>query len=43
MTGVLDLEMGEGSDVMTMKAQYKGRWLGADCGELGENDDEAEQ
>jgi Protein of unknown function (DUF3617) len=43
MTGVLDLEMGQGSDVMTMKAQYKGRWLGADCGELGESDDEAEQ
>jgi Protein of unknown function (DUF3617) len=46
MTGVMDLEMGQGSNVLTMKSQYKGRWPGADCGNEGERDydeDVAEQ
>ena len=38
MTGVLDMKVGEGKDVMTIKTQLKGRWLGPDCGD--EDDDE---
>ncbi len=38
MTGTMDLKMGEGSNVLTMKSQYTGRWLGADCGDEGEDD-----
>ena len=39
MTGTLDLRMGEGEQVMTVKSQLKGRWIGPDCGDE-ENDDE---
>jgi Protein of unknown function (DUF3617) len=39
MTGVLDMKVGEGKDVMTIKTQLKGRWLGPDC---GDEDDEEE-
>jgi Protein of unknown function (DUF3617) len=41
MTGTMDLKMGEGSNVLTMKSQYRGRWLGADCGDEGEDDHDA--
>ena len=45
MTGDLDLKVGEGSEVMTISAKLKGRWLGADCGDeddsdAGEDEDE---
>jgi hypothetical protein len=38
MNGVLDISVGNGDSRMTVKADIKGRWLGADCGE--EADDE---
>lgn len=38
MTGDLDLKVGEGSEVMTIKGKIKGRWLGADCGDEDDND-----
>jgi hypothetical protein len=37
MTGTLDLQLGEGKDAMKVKSQLKGRWLGPDC---GDEDDE---
>ena len=43
MTGVMDLKMGQAPDVLTMKAQYKGRWLGVDCGNETESDDEEDR
>ena len=39
MTGVLDMSVGEGAEAMTIKADIKGRWLGADCGEEADEDD----
>lgn len=39
MTGTLDLKLGEGEAVMTVKSQLKGRWLGPDCGDEDEDDD----
>ena len=39
MVGELNLKVGEGAEVMTIKGNIKGRWLGADCGD--EDDDEA--
>jgi hypothetical protein len=39
MNGELDIKIGEGSDVMTIKSQLKGRWLGPDCGDEDETDD----
>jgi Protein of unknown function (DUF3617) len=39
MTGTLDLRMGEGNNIMTVKSQLKGRWIGPDC---GDEDDDAE-
>jgi Protein of unknown function (DUF3617) len=40
MTGTLDLQLGEGKDAMKIKSQLKGRWLGPDCGDEDEVDDE---
>jgi Protein of unknown function (DUF3617) len=37
MSGTLDLQLGEGKDAMKVKSQLKGRWLGPDC---GDEDDE---
>jgi len=42
-TGSLDLQLGEGKDVMRVKSQLKGRWLGADCGSNTGRDDEDEE
>lgn len=39
MTGDLDLKVGEGSEVMTITAKLKGRWLGADCGDEDDSDE----
>lgn len=33
MTGLLDVSVGEGSVLMTIKADMKGRWLGPNCAE----------
>ena len=40
MTGLLDMRAGDGKDAMTIKAQMKGRWLAADCGDEADSDDE---
>ena len=40
MTGDLDLKLGEGKEVMTVKSQLKGRWIGADCGDEADDDRE---
>lgn len=39
MTGALDFEVGDGDNVMRMKATMQGRWLGSDCGDLADEDD----
>jgi uncharacterized protein DUF3617 len=38
MTGELDLKLGEGKDILGVKAQLKGRWIGADCGDEADDD-----
>lgn len=43
MTGLLDLSVGEGSSKMTVKADMKGRWLGPDCGEEADDEDELDE
>lgn len=43
MTGDLDLKVGEGSEVMTISAKLKGRWLGADCGDEDDSDGEEDE
>jgi hypothetical protein len=40
MTGSMDLKLGEGAQVMTIRAQLQGRWLSSDCGEEAEDDDQ---
>jgi hypothetical protein len=40
MTAALDLTLGDGENVMKMKATMKGRWLSADCGDLADEDDD---
>jgi hypothetical protein len=40
MTGDMDVSVGDGSTTMTVKAKIKGRWLGADCGEEADDEDE---
>lgn len=42
MNGTIDLKMGEGAEVFTLKATLSGRWLGADCGDEAENDDDVD-
>jgi hypothetical protein len=39
MTGSLELQLGEGKDAMKVKSQLEGRWLGPDCGDEDEGDD----
>jgi hypothetical protein len=43
MTGDLDLKVGEGSEVMSISAKLKGRWLGADCGDEDDGDGEEDE
>ena len=38
MTGVMDMQMGDGKDTLNIKANLTGRWIGADCGEEGDHD-----
>lgn len=40
MNGTLDLKVGEGADAFTIKGQLSGRWLGADCGDEADDDEE---
>jgi len=40
MTGDLDLKVGDGKDVLTIRSQLKGRWIGPDCGD--EDDDQSD-
>jgi hypothetical protein len=40
MNGVMDMKMGDGSDTLNLKANLTGRWIGADCGEEGDADDD---
>jgi hypothetical protein len=40
MTGVLDMKLGDGPEAMTVKSKLKGRWLGADCGDEGDDRDD---
>lgn len=42
MTGALDISVGEGSMRMNVKADMKGRWLGPDCGEEADDEEEFE-
>jgi len=41
MSGTLDLRMGEGDHIMTVKSQLKGRWLGPDCGDEDEEEEDS--
>lgn len=41
MSGTLELKLGEGADAMTIKARMQGKWLGADCGDEAESDEES--
>jgi Protein of unknown function (DUF3617) len=40
MSGSLDLQLGSGKDAMKVKSQVEGRWLGPDCGDEDEADDD---
>jgi Protein of unknown function (DUF3617) len=40
ISGSLDLQLGEGKDVMRVKSQIKGRWLGPDCGSSADSDED---
>jgi hypothetical protein len=42
MTGSLDLQLGDGKDAMRVKSELKGRWLGPDCGDEEETDEDAD-
>ena len=41
MTGTLDLQLGEGKDAMKVNSTLKGRWLGPDCGDEDDADDDS--
>lgn len=41
MNGTLDLKVGEGADAFTIKGQLSGRWLGADCGDEADDEDDS--
>jgi hypothetical protein len=41
MTGSLDLKLGEGAQAMTIKSQLQGRWIGSDCGDEADEDQDA--
>lgn len=40
MSGELTMSVGEGSQTMTVKADINGRWLGPDCGEEADEEDD---
>lgn len=40
MTGTLELQLGDGQDAMKVKSQLSGRWLGPDCGDEDEAEDD---
>lgn len=40
LTGSMDLKLGQGAQTMTIKGQFKARWLGNDCGDEADSDDE---
>jgi hypothetical protein len=42
MTGSLDMDVGDGKDAMNVKAQLTGKWLGEDCGEEAENEEDSQ-
>jgi len=41
MTGTLELQLGEGKDAMKVNSTLKGRWLGPDCGDEDDADDDS--
>src|SRR5262249_37767972 len=41
LAGTLDLKLGKEPDAMTIKGQFKARWLGEDCGDEADSDDES--
>jgi Protein of unknown function (DUF3617) len=41
MTAVLDMRVEDGANVMTIKSQLKGRWLGPDCGDEEEEQEDS--
>jgi Protein of unknown function (DUF3617) len=38
MNADLELKVGEGADPMTISSRMTGKWLGADCGEVADDD-----
>jgi hypothetical protein len=40
MTGTLELQLGDGKDAMKLKSDIEGRWLGPDCGDEDEGDED---
>lgn len=40
MNGIIDLKMGQGAEVFTIKGTLSGRWLDADCGDEAEPADD---
>jgi hypothetical protein len=41
MTGTLELQLGEGKDAMKVNSTLKGRWLGPDCGDEDDADNDS--
>lgn len=41
MSGTLDLQLGDGEDAMKVKSQLQGRWLGPDCGDEDDEDNDS--
>lgn len=41
LSGSMDLKLGEEPQAMTIKGQFKARWLGEDCGDEADEDEEA--
>lgn len=41
MTGTLDLQLGDGEDAMKVKSHLQGRWLGPDCGDEDDEDNDS--
>ena len=41
MSGLLDLQLGDGKDAMKVHSQLKVRWLGPDCGDEDDEDDDS--
>ena len=40
LTGSLDLKLGQDPQAMTIKGQFKARWIGPDCGDEADSDDD---